>query len=105
MLMSMRADIDDIELHASFDVATKIRDCVLLEAKYLWEEKAPKVALALLELVSYVSDTIHANIPKSEKWSNINEKQRRMYSLVHLTKEISQNHTKFFPEYLCCSYQ
>jgi hypothetical protein len=74
----IRADIDDIELHASFEVAAKIRDYVLLEAKYLWEEKAPKVALALLELVSYASVTIHANIPKIEKWSNINEKERRM---------------------------
>jgi hypothetical protein len=56
--------IDNIELQASFEVAAKIRDYVLLGAKYLWEEKAPKVALALHELVSYVSDTIHASIPK-----------------------------------------
>jgi hypothetical protein len=88
-------------LQASFKVAAKIRDYVLLEATYLWEEKALKVALALLELVSYVSDTIHANIPKIEQWTNINEKERRMYSFVELAKEISHNHTDFFLEYLC----
>jgi hypothetical protein len=68
----IRADIDNIELQASFEVAAKIRDYVLLEAKYLWEEKASKVALALLELVSYMSDTIHTNIPKIKQWTNIN---------------------------------
>jgi hypothetical protein len=93
---NIRTDIDNIELQASFEVAAKIRDYVLLEAKYLWEEKAPKVALALLELVSYVSENIHANIPKIDQWANINEKEIRMYSLVHLAKEISQNHTDFF---------
>jgi hypothetical protein len=102
---TIRADINNIELHAYFEVAAKIRDCVLLEAKYLWEENAPKVPLALIELVLYVSDTIHANIPSIERWSNINEKERGIYSLVHLAKEISQNHTDFFPENLCCSYQ
>jgi hypothetical protein len=44
----LRAKIDEIELQASFEVTAKIRDYVLLEAKYLWEEKAPKFALALL---------------------------------------------------------
>jgi hypothetical protein len=33
----LRAKIDEIELQASFEVAAKIRDYVLLEAKYLWE--------------------------------------------------------------------
>jgi hypothetical protein len=82
----IRAGIDNIELQASFEVASKIRDCVLLEAIYLWEEKAPKVDLALLELVSCASDTIHAIIPKIEQWENINKKERIMYSLVHLAK-------------------
>jgi hypothetical protein len=70
----LRAKIDEIELQASFEVAAKIRDCVLLEAKSLWEENSPKFALALIELVSYVSDTIHANIPSVERWTNENEK-------------------------------
>jgi hypothetical protein len=101
----LHAKIDEIELQASFEVATKIRDYVLLEAKYLWEEKAPKFALALLELVSYVSDTLHANIPSVERWMNVNETERRMYSLIHLAKELSQNQPDFFPEYMGCSYQ
>jgi hypothetical protein len=92
----IRADIDNNDLQASFEVAAKIRDYVLLEATYIWEEKAPKVALALLELVSSVSDTIHANIPKIEQWENNNGKEQRTYSLVHCAKEISQNHTEFF---------
>jgi hypothetical protein len=41
-----RTKIDEIELQASFELSAKIRDYVLLEAKYLWEEKAPKFALA-----------------------------------------------------------
>jgi hypothetical protein len=36
---------------------------------------------------------------------NVNEKERRMYSLIHLAKELSQNQPDFFPEYLCCTYQ
>jgi hypothetical protein len=80
-------NINYIELQASFEVASKIRDC----------------ALALLELVLYMSGTIHANTPKIEQWTNINEKERRIYTLVYLAKEISQNHTDVFPEYLCCS--
>jgi hypothetical protein len=99
------AKINEIELQASFEVAAKIRDYVLLEAKYIWEEKAPQFALALLEIVSYVSDTIHTNIPSVERWTNVNEKERRMYSLVHLAKELIQNQPYFFLEYLCCIYQ
>jgi hypothetical protein len=76
----LRSKIDEIELQTSFEVAAKIRDYVLLEAKYLWEENAPKFSLALPELVSYVSDTIHAAIPSVERWTNVNEKERRMYS-------------------------
>jgi hypothetical protein len=68
------AKIDEIDLQASFEVAAKTRDYVLLEAKYLWEEKSPTFALALLELVSYVSDTVHANIPSVDRWMNVNEK-------------------------------
>jgi hypothetical protein len=69
----LRIKINEIELQASFKVAAKIRgNYVLLEETYLWEEKAPKFALELLELVSYVSDTIHANIPNIESWTKIN---------------------------------
>jgi hypothetical protein len=35
----LHSKIDEIELQASFKIAAKIRDYVLLEAKYLWEEK------------------------------------------------------------------
>jgi hypothetical protein len=69
----LRVKIDEIELQASSEVTAKLRDYVLLEAKYLWEEKAPKFALALLEPVSYVSDTIHASIPSVERWMSVNE--------------------------------
>jgi hypothetical protein len=78
---------------------------VLLEANIYLGRKDPKFALALLELVSYVSNTIHANIPSVEHWMKVNETERRMYSLIHLSKELIQNQPGFFPEYLCCSYQ
>jgi hypothetical protein len=61
------------------------------------EEKAPKVALALVELVLYVSDTIHATILKIEQWENINEKERIMYSLVHLAKINKSESYGFLP--------